>query len=79
MDVKEEGENMEQFLGFVAGVFGCQVDEVSMGLRYQEYEKWDSIMMVRLVMEAEKAYRKNIPIEAVRDIETLSDLYQYIK
>ncbi|MDE7312179.1 MAG: acyl carrier protein [Eubacterium sp.] len=70
---------MEQFLGFVAGVFGCKADEVSMELKYQEYEKWDSIMMVRLVMEAEKAYGKNIPIESVRDIETIADLYKYIK
>ncbi len=70
---------MEQFLAFAAGVFGCEADEVSMGLKYQEYEKWDSIMMVRLVMEAERAYGKNIPIEAVREIETLADLYEHLK
>lgn len=70
---------MDKFLKFVAGIFECEVGSLSMNTKYEDFEKWDSLMMVRLVMELEEEYKINIPIEEVGNIKTLADLYQFIK
>ena len=70
---------MENFIGFVAELFECDPSELSLDTAYGEHRKWDSIMMLRLVMEIEEEYDVSIPIEAVGKIKTLSDVYEYVK
>lgn len=70
---------MEKFINFVAERFECDPSELTLDTSYGVYEKWDSIMMLRLTMEIEDAYNVSIPIEAVGKIKTLSDLYEYVR
>lgn len=72
-------ERMETFIDFVAELFECDPSELSLNTAYGEYEKWDSMMMLRLTMEIEEAYDVSIPVEAVGKIKTLSDLYAYVR
>ena len=51
---------MEKFLAFVAEIM--EEDAVSADMRYND-GKWDSLMMLTLVMELEAEYGKNIPVE----------------
>ncbi len=67
------------FLSFVASVMGCPVSDISMETAYGEFVKWDSLMMLTLVMELEAEYETNIPIESIGDIKNLSDLYELVK
>lgn len=68
---------MEQkFLDFVAEVM--EVDSVNMDLPYKE-GKWDSLMMLTLVMELEAEYGKTIPVESLGNIKTLADMYELVK
>lgn len=64
------------FLRFVAGIM--DVDEVSMDMKYKE-GKWDSLMMLTLVMELENEYGKTVPIEKLKNVKTLADMYTFFK
>lgn len=67
---------MEKFLAFVAEVM--EEDEVSMDMAYKE-GKWDSFMMLTLVMELEAEYGVSIPMESVGNVKTLADMYEFVK
>ncbi len=67
---------MEKFLAFVAEVM--EEDEVSMDMPYKE-GKWDSLMMLTLVMELEAEYGVSIPMEKVGEVKTLADIYEFVK
>lgn len=68
---------MQEFLAFIAGIFEVDVSDLSEDTAYEVYEKWDSMMQLRLVMEVEEKYDVNIPLEEVVNIRSLKDLYQY--
>lgn len=67
---------MEKFLEFVAEIM--EEDQVTMDTPYKE-GKWDSLMMLTLVMELEAEYGVSIPVESLGDVKTLADLYEFIK
>ncbi|MCI9558060.1 acyl carrier protein [Candidatus Ventrimonas sp. KK005] len=67
---------MEQkFLNFVAEIM--EMNEVSMDMSYNE-GKWNSLMMLTLVMELEAEYGVSIPMEKLGNIKTLADLYKLV-
>ncbi len=68
----------KEFLNFVADVMGVDVSELSLETKYNEYEKWNSLMMLTLVMELELEYDINIPIESVNKVHSLRDLYEIV-
>ena len=70
---------MEKFLSFVAGVMAVNTSEINMDTRYKHFEKWDSLMMLTLVMELEAEYEVSIPMEKLGGVKTLADLYELVK
>lgn len=70
---------MKNFLEFIAGIFGVGPSEISEETAYGDFEKWDSMMMLRLVMEIEEEYGAEIPIDEVPNVKTLGDLYRYVQ
>ena len=69
----------ERFIAFVAEIMEVDSDEISMETKYSEYNPWDSLMMLTLVMELEAEYGITIPMEKVNEVETLQDLYQLVE
>lgn len=67
---------MERFLEFVAEIM--EEDNVSMDMPYKE-GKWDSLMMLTLVMELEAEYNVSIPMESLGNVKTLADMYEFVK
>ena len=67
---------MEKFLEFVAEVM--EEDSVSIDMQYNE-GKWDSLMMLTLVMELEAEYGVSIPMEKLGNVKTLADMYEFVK
>lgn len=67
---------MERFLKFVAEIMEVEPSTISMKTEYRTYEKWDSFMMLTLVMELEQEYDISIPMEELNHVETLADIYQ---
>ena len=70
---------MQDFINFVAKVMEVDPIELSGDTSYGQHEKWDSIMHMRLVMEIEDEYNKEIPIDEIPNIKTIKDFYNYIK
>ncbi len=68
----------EKFLNFVAEVMEVDVSKISMETQYKVFEKWDSLMMLTLVMELEAEYGVSIPMEKVGNVKTMKDLYQIV-
>lgn len=69
----------EKFLAFAAEILNTSTDRISMDTKYKEFEPWDSLMMINLIMETEAEYGVSIPIERVGEIQTLRDLYRFAK
>lgn len=69
----------EKFLLFVAEVMDVDRSEISFETEYKKYEKWDSLMMMTLIMEIEAEYNTSIPIESVGKVKTLQDMYDFIQ
>lgn len=67
---------MDKFLEFIAEIM--EEDEVAMDMSYKE-GKWDSLMMLTLVMELEAEYGVSIPMESLGNMKTLADLYEFVK
>lgn len=68
---------MDKFLEFVADIMEVDVSELSMDTPYNE-GKWDSLMMLTLVMELEAEYGVSIPMESLGNVKTMADLYKFI-
>lgn len=68
---------MDKFLEFVADIMEVDVSELSMDTPYNE-GKWDSLMMLTLVMELEAEYGVPIPMEALGNVKTMNDLYKLV-
>ena len=75
----EGDKKMNEFLAFVADVMDTDVDEINMETTYKEYSKWDSLMMMTLVMELEEEYDVSISIDEIGKVHTLGDLYKLIE
>ena len=69
----------EKFLAFVAEIMEKEVSEMHMDLAYKDYEPWDSLMMLTLVMEIEAEYGVSVPMERLGDVKTLADLYAFVR
>jgi len=68
----------KEFLRFVASVMEIDTSDISFEFSYKDNEKWDSLMMLTLIMEIEAEYNVTIPIEDVEKIEKIGDLYRYV-
>ena len=66
----------KKFLEFVAEIMG--EDTVTMDKPYKE-GKWDSLMMLTLVMELEAEYGVSIPMEKLGNVKTLADMFAFVK
>lgn len=69
----------EKFLAFVADVMEVDASELSLATEYKSYAKWDSIMMLTLIMELEAEYNVSIPVEKVNEVRTLNDLWKLVQ
>lgn len=69
----------KQFLEFVAGIMKVNISDLNMETTYKDYEKWDSLMMLILIMEIEAKYGISIPMEKAGNIKKLSDLYALVE
>lgn len=65
-----------KFLEFVADIMEVEVEEISMETEYKVFDKWDSLMMMNLIMEVEDEYEVSIPLESAGKIKTLKDLFE---
>lgn len=70
---------MEKFLHFVAGIMEVDDSAISMETEYKVFEKWDSLMMLTLVLELEAEYGVSIPMESLSNVKTLANLYALVK
>ena len=68
----------DEFLDFVASLFGTDRAALSLATAYGSVPAWDSVMHLRLVMEIEDRYRADIPMEAVPELKTLGAFYALI-
>ncbi len=70
---------MEHFLEIVAEIMEKDPSEINLGIVYKEFDGWDSLMMLTLVMELEAEYNVSIPLEKISEVQTLADLYALVK
>ena len=68
---------MNDFISFAARVMGVEASSLSPETEYGS-GRWDSLMHMRLVMEAEEEYGIEIPIEDIPKIRRLGDFDKYI-
>ena len=64
---------MEEFLSFAATVLGVPRAALSLGMACGDIPEWDSVMHLRLVMEAEHAFGVKYPLARIPTLMTLDD------
>ena len=69
---------MQEFLAFAASVLGVPPEKLSPETACCDIPEWDSVMHLRLVMEAEARYGVSIPLETIPNLRTLADFVQVI-
>lgn len=69
----------EKFLNTVAEILETEVSDLSMDIEYKNFEKWDSLHMMNLVMELEEVFDISIPLEKLAGVKKLSDLFILIQ
>ena len=69
----------DRFLKTVAEVLEVDAGELSMDTEYKNYEKWDSLAMMNILMELEEKFEVSIPIEKLDKVTTLKDLYEMVR
>ena len=67
------------FIAFAASVLGVPPDGLSPETACGDIPEWDSVMHLRLVMEAEARYGVSIPLEAIPNLHTLADFARACK
>ena len=63
----------DDFIAFAASVLGVAPEKLSPETACGDIPEWDSVMHLRLVMEAEARYGVSIPLEAIPNLRTLAD------
>ena len=76
---KNISDGLQKILtGFAAGVMGVSAEKLTLDTACGSIPEWDSVMHLRLVMEAEAAYGVSFPLEMVPELRTLADFYRRI-
>jgi len=70
---------MKDFIAFAASVLGVPPERLSLETACGDIPEWDSVMHLRLVMEAEARYGVSIPLEAIPNLRTLADFARAIE
>jgi len=68
----------QQFIDFIAELFEVDTSELSLDTQYQGLSAWDSLMHLRIVAELEENFGVEIPIDAVPDIKSLGQFFNYL-
>ena len=68
----------EDFIAFAASVLGVPAERLTPETACGDIPEWDSVMHLRLVMEAEARYGVSIPLEAIPTLHTLADFAHII-
>ncbi len=63
----------DEFIAFAASVMGVPPETLSPETACGDIPEWDSVMHLRLVMEAEARYGVSIPLETIPNLRTLAD------
>ena len=66
----------DEFLKFVAGVFGVPVETLSLETTYGSIPEWDSMAQLRLVTEIAAKYKVEIPFA---DVVNVTSLWEFLR
>ena len=69
---------MDDFIAFAASVLGVSPETLTPGTACGDIPEWDSVMHLRLVMEAEAHYGVSIPLETIPSLHALADFIRVI-
>ncbi len=64
---------LADFIPFAASVLDVPPERLSSETACGDIPEWDSVMHLRLVMEAEARYGVSIPLETIPSLRTLAD------
>lgn len=64
---------LEDFIAFAASILDVPPEKLSSETACGDIPEWDSVMHLRLVMEAEARYGVSIPLETIPNLRTLAD------
>ena len=68
----------DDFIAFAASVLGVAPERLTLETACGDIPEWDSVMHLRLVMEAEARYGASIPLEKIPNLHKLADFIRAI-
>ncbi len=72
-------DSIELFISQLSEIFEKDASEMSPLDNFREYDEWDSITLLSLVVMLDENYGITIPREEFEMLETLNDLFDRLK
>ncbi len=53
--------------------------EINLNTYLKDIKKWDSLANVRVILDLNQTFKKNLDISSIANFKTLRELYEFIK
>ncbi len=69
----------KKFIDTIRKSLNEKKQEINLNTELKEIKKWDSLSNVRVIIDLNQVFKKNLDISSTANFKTLKELYEYIK
>ncbi|MCL9662463.1 acyl carrier protein [Paenibacillus hunanensis] len=69
---------VEQILNIVAAIMEVPVEQVTLESVKSDFEKWDSLGQLNLIMEIESVFEISIPIDHIANVDSVQAIIDIV-
>jgi acyl carrier protein len=71
--------SLEQIISIVSKVIGISEKNININSKSSDFDKWDSLAHVNIIIEIEKKIEKKINISKMGDLTSIKSILNYLK
>ena len=71
--------SLEEIISIVSKVMGISEKNININSKSSDFDKWDSLAHVNIIIEIEKKIEKKINISKMGDLTSIKSILNYLK
>ena len=71
--------NLEQIISIVSKIIGTSEKKININTKSSDFDKWDSLAHVNIIIEIEKTIKKKINITKISELTSIKSILNYLK
>ena len=71
--------SLEQIISIVSKVIGISEKNINMSSKAADFDKWDSLAHVNIIIEIEKKIEKKIKTSKISELTSIKSILNYLK